>query len=502
MTRASFSTPLAARPLVRFLRTPKGLLLVIFAGLLAASFVKPDNLIVAAEDRRRVGRRGSDRPRVNYVPPPPLDTPGRRCPHRDHRSPSSCGPRRVGSSCLAPSQWRSASKHALRTHWSNIFNPAAFALVVAAIALNTGQDWWGALPSLGIAGALIVLATGVVIADRINKLPMILAFFGAYFALFTIASLFRSDTVAETFVTPDLQAALVLRVLHAGRPADQPRPLRGPGYLWRHRRDRCVLHLHAVRRRVFLPAGLLAGNVWESARRLVVGRMRDRGVTATEPRLRRSFQAGGIAAAIIVLPLVMASGIIATSSASVESAADSSVVTAPAPATSATAGTASAAPTAAPSVVQGTPNPYPFLPSFDADFNGNYTQTNDGTSARLVMDGLATGPFSVGVHVELLQVSVVPTPDDESIETTPDDEASEAKPTVSTTVNSAQLLDPTSKSLLCDGKLTTLSQGTMRFSCDGTAAYIGVQMQLGGRLDATPDGTLSGALSGTMQRAS
>ena len=150
----------------------------------------------------------------------------------------------------------------------------------------------------------------------------------------------------------------------------------------------------------------------------------------------------------------------------------------------------------------GTQDPYPFIPSFDSDFNGTYKETNDSTSGHLVLDGLTTGDLSLGVHVELVQTSVIPTPDDESIETTPDDETVEARPKVTTTVNSAQLVDPASKGLLCDGKLTALNAGNMRFSCDGRAAYTGVQMQIASQLNAADDGTFSGALSGTMQRTS
>jgi hypothetical protein len=42
----------------------------------------------------------------------------------------------------------------------------------------------------------------------------------------------------------------------------------------------------------------------------------------------------------------------------------------------------------------------------------------------------------------------------------------------------------------------------MRFNCNGTAAYVGVQMQIASELNAAADGTFSGTLSGTMQRTS
>ncbi|MDP9238508.1 MAG: RnfABCDGE type electron transport complex subunit D [Chloroflexota bacterium] len=387
-------------------------------------------------------------------------------------------------------------KHALRTHWSNILNPAAFALVVSAIFLNAGQSWWGALPDLGIIGAVLVLAAGAFIAERLNKLPMILAFFGAYFTMFTIASFFRSSAVAETFVTPDLQAALFFAFFMLDDPPTSP---------VRHE-DQVVFGITVAAIAYFiymrfggvyyLPAGLLAGNLWESGRRLVFSRMRTREATTARVQGSRRL-ASGVGLAVLAVPLMFASGIYATGGTSADSSPVSAVI-APSP-------TAGAAPGSVPSVAPGTPgtpNPYPFEPTFDSDFTGTYTQAQDATSAHLVLDGLAKGDFSLGVHVELLQLSVVPTPDAESIETAPDDEAVEARPQVTTTINKAQLLDPASKGLLCDGKLTALAGGTMRFGCDGAAAYLGIHMQIAGQPNAAADGTFSGTLSGTMQRTS
>jgi hypothetical protein len=467
MTSASTATLPAARPLLRFLRTPKGLTLIIFLGLVGVSSIKlggdvvASRVIVAAVAAAAIDMAVTYGRRRRWILPDGAVLTGM-----------------IVAFVLRPQEsWlflivtvgvAILSKHVLRTHWSNILNPAAFALVVAAILLNTGQSWWGALPDLGVIGALVLLAAGGFIAHRINKLPMILAFFGAYYALFTVASIFRSTIVAETFLTPDLQAALFFAFFMLDDPPTSPV----------HHEDQIVfgvitavvayfifMQFGGV---YFLPGGLLAGNLWESGRRLVFDRNRTRGITAVGVRWRRRLRVvGGLGTAFVAVPLVFASGIFATSSLS---------------------------------VVPGTPNPYPFVPSFSSDFKGTYTETNDATSAHLVLDGLARGNVSLGVHVELLQLSVVPTPDAESIEATADDEAIEAQPTVTTTINKAQLLTPTAKGLLCDGQLTALNGATLRFDCDGRAAYIGVQMQIASQLNAAANGTFSGSLSGIMQR--
>ena len=53
-----------------------------------------------------------------------------------------------------------SGKRLLRTRLANIFNPAALALVISALAFSTGQSWWGALPDLGLFGVAVVLVVG------------------------------------------------------------------------------------------------------------------------------------------------------------------------------------------------------------------------------------------------------------------------------------------------------------------------------------------------------
>ena len=56
---------------------------------------------------------------------------------------------------------------------------------------------------------------------------------------------------------------------------------------------------------------------------------------------------------------------------------------------------------------------YPFLASFDNDFSGRYTQTRNGTSSRLVIDGTAAGDLPARLHVELVQSTAAAARDDE-----------------------------------------------------------------------------------------
>jgi Na+-translocating ferredoxin:NAD+ oxidoreductase RnfD subunit len=102
------------------------------------------------------------------------------------------------------------SKHLFRMRTANVFNPAALAIVITFYALDAGENWWGALTDLAPPALVVLFASGLFIADRVNKLPLVLAFLGSYFLLFTITAFAGEPRhVAEVFRTPDLQAGVV-----------------------------------------------------------------------------------------------------------------------------------------------------------------------------------------------------------------------------------------------------------------------------------------------------
>ena len=161
------------------------------------------------------------------------------------------------------------SKWLLRTRWSNVFNPAALALVAGSFLYGSGHSWWGALPDLPAPLIAVLLATVVFTARYVNKLPMVVTFAGVYFALVTLVA-FAGDParVAELFRIPNVNAALFFAGFMLTDPPTSPVRYRdqivyaaivaGAGVV-------VYLSLGAV---YFLPAGLLAGNAWETGRRL------------------------------------------------------------------------------------------------------------------------------------------------------------------------------------------------------------------------------------------
>jgi Na+-translocating ferredoxin:NAD+ oxidoreductase RnfD subunit len=160
------------------------------------------------------------------------------------------------------------SKYVARSRAANVFNPAALAIVASFYVFHAGQSWWGALPETAPAAQLVMVAGGVFIADRVNKMPLVLSFLGSYFLLFT-AMAFVGDPgrVAEIFRAPDLQAALYFALIILTDPPTSPVRYRDQMV--------CGAMVAVVSFAVFewvgavyyLLAGVLVGNLWEAWRR-------------------------------------------------------------------------------------------------------------------------------------------------------------------------------------------------------------------------------------------
>lgn len=160
------------------------------------------------------------------------------------------------------------SKYIFRSRRANVFNPAALALLVSFYLFHTGQSWWGALPELPFAAIVLLLAAGAFITRRVNKVPAVLAFLGAYYVLFTIAAFAGNPAHVEAmYRAPDLHAALFFAFFMVTDPPTSP-----PKH-----RDQVVFGAivavvsfgvyETVGWVYYLLAGLLVGNVWEAVRR-------------------------------------------------------------------------------------------------------------------------------------------------------------------------------------------------------------------------------------------
>jgi len=161
------------------------------------------------------------------------------------------------------------TKYVVRTRAGNVFNPAALAIVVTFPVFHAGQSWWGALPEVAPLVQLALIAAGVFIADRVNRMPLVLVFLAAYYGLFTVTA-FTGDPawVAEVFRTPDLQAALFFALFILTDPPTSPVRYS----------DQVIFAMivaltsYAIFEWTgavyYLLAGVLAGNLWEAWRRV------------------------------------------------------------------------------------------------------------------------------------------------------------------------------------------------------------------------------------------
>lgn len=161
------------------------------------------------------------------------------------------------------------SKYIFRTRNANMFNPAALAIIGSFYAFHTGQSWWGALTETPLVVQSALLALGLFITDRVNKIPLVLAFLGTYFLLFTVTA-FVGDPrwVSEIYRSPDAEAALFFAFIILTDPPTSP--AKYPDQII------CGILVAVVSFSFFewfgvvyfLLAGVLVGNVWEAWRRV------------------------------------------------------------------------------------------------------------------------------------------------------------------------------------------------------------------------------------------
>lgn len=161
-----------------------------------------------------------------------------------------------------------ASKYLVRGHTANVFNPAALALVATFYLFDTGQSWWGALPEITPWALILLFAMGIFISDRVNKVPAVLSFLGVYYTLITIAAFVgKPATVAELYRTPDLHAALFFAFFMVTDPPTSPTKQRDQLVFGAITAVVSYAVFELVGAAYFLLAGLLAANAWEAFRR-------------------------------------------------------------------------------------------------------------------------------------------------------------------------------------------------------------------------------------------
>ncbi len=161
------------------------------------------------------------------------------------------------------------SKYFFRVRTANVFNPAALALVATFYLFDTAQSWWGALGEMAPAALVLLIAAGVFIAVRVDKIPVVLAFLGSYYLLFTLVA-FVGDPgkVAELYRAPDLHAALYFAFFMVTDPPTSPPEHRDQLVYGAIVAVASFAAFELIGAAYFLLAGVLVANGWEAWRRL------------------------------------------------------------------------------------------------------------------------------------------------------------------------------------------------------------------------------------------
>jgi Na+-translocating ferredoxin:NAD+ oxidoreductase RnfD subunit len=268
MSASSAAAPRPARAMVRrFFRTPKGLLIVLLLALAVVAAIGAGVARVAPVVLGSVlGAVLVDGPILRYregawvVPDGALLT------------------GLIVAMVLSPIEpWYVAaitaaigvlSKYLVRAGNANVFNPAALALVATFYWFNTAQSWWGALPEVTPFALVLLFATGVFITDRVNKIPLVLSFLGAYYLLVTLTA-FAGDPAKVTalYRAPDLHAALFFAFFMVTDPPTSPPKQRDQVVNGVIVAAASYAVFELIGAAYFLLAGLLVANGWEALRR-------------------------------------------------------------------------------------------------------------------------------------------------------------------------------------------------------------------------------------------
>ena len=160
------------------------------------------------------------------------------------------------------------SKYVFRVRTANVFNPAALALVATFYVFDTAQSWWGALAEAAPAALVVLFAGGVFITVKVNKVPVVLAFLGSYYLLITLTAFVGDPArVAELYRAPDLHAALFFAFFMVTDPPTSPPAHRDQLLYGAIAAVVSYVAFEWIGAVYYLLAGLLVANAWEAWRR-------------------------------------------------------------------------------------------------------------------------------------------------------------------------------------------------------------------------------------------
>jgi Na+-translocating ferredoxin:NAD+ oxidoreductase RnfD subunit len=114
------------------------------------------------------------------------------------------------------------SKHVLVSGRKPIFNPAVFGLFFALLLFQSDESWWGSLTLLPWWFTPLLIISGFIITNKVQKFPQVLTFLAVYLGLFLIISLMHYKNVSEIFLSPFINSALFLAFFMLTDPPTSP----------------------------------------------------------------------------------------------------------------------------------------------------------------------------------------------------------------------------------------------------------------------------------------
>ncbi len=361
-----------------------------------------------------------------------------------------------------------AAKHLIRLGRTHVFNPAAVGLLVVFFLFSVGQSWWGAFGNMPLPVVVLLVPVGIVVAHRANKLPAALAFLGAYFLLFTLAAyLGHAVDVVDVFRSPFVEMAVYCGFLMVTDPPTSPVPF--PAQIWFGIAVAAVsvvtyLTTHGL---YYLLVGVLAGNAGYALLYAAVRSPRWR-----QLRNNTELQVAGFGAAalVMVLLLLLAGGAIAFHQHG-EGGDDASA----GPVAGAASGDGSGSSAAAASGAgSSTGSAEPSLTVQDS-FTGTITE-RDGTGATTIdLQITGSGQRSVTLRAQLAGTV-------------------DGRGRLRVSSNQAVLSD-VGGAQLCQGALTDLSEQGFTVACQGVGPYNGANLQVTGTMTGVSQSKIQGDLS-------
>lgn len=115
-----------------------------------------------------------------------------------------------------------ASKHILRVKRKPIFNPAAVGLLIAIYAFASIQSWWGGMSLLSGWYLIPLVIAGAFVTRRVKKTPQVIAYLATYFLVCGVLALLKQPNASYALQVPFVNSAVYMAFFMLTDPPTSP----------------------------------------------------------------------------------------------------------------------------------------------------------------------------------------------------------------------------------------------------------------------------------------